>query len=273
MPDSSLHIATYLSGYKPIPSSVPGWDQHRQATWPATTATLVSAAGEMVLIDALMTTSEGKLLGDWLERSSGGQLTTVYVTHGHADHFFGATEVLQRFPDARLVARADVARAALEQASPGYLQVWSGFFPDQITDRPAVPEPMNTDQLTMGEHVLQTIGVGYSDVPASSVVHIPELGAVVCGDVAYNGMHMWLAGSTAASRVEWLQALDTIETLQSRTIIFPNIQSSNLRVNLPAVVSRFIANKIFQHNHFRFLARINGGAFNIFKPGKSRISF
>ena len=219
MSDSSLHIATYLSGYKPIPSSVPGWDQHRQATWPATTATLLSADGEMVLIDALMTTSEGKLLGTWIEDSSGDHLTTIYVTHGHADHFFGATTVLERFPDARLVARPEVADAAGEQASPGYLQVWSGFFPGQITARPAIPDPMTADRLILGQHVLQTIGVGYSDVPASSVVHIPELDTVVCGDVAYNGMHMWLAGSTAASRLGWLQALDTIETLQPRTII------------------------------------------------------
>ena len=49
MPDNALRIATYLAAYKPIPSSVPGWDPHRQATWPATTATLVSAGGQAIL--------------------------------------------------------------------------------------------------------------------------------------------------------------------------------------------------------------------------------
>ncbi len=215
----TLRVKTYLSGYKPIPNSLPDWDSARQATWPATTATLISAGGQAVLIDALMTTTEGSDLGSWIARSEVGELTTIYLTHGHADHFFGATTVLEQFPNARLVARPDVADAAREQTSPGYLQVWGSFFPGQITDHPAVPDPMVSGELVLGQHIIRTIDVGYSDVPASSVVHLPEIDTVISGDVAYNGMHMWLAGSTAATRTSWLKALDTIEALQSRTII------------------------------------------------------
>ena len=218
MPDNALRIATYLAGYKPIPSSVPGWDPHRQATWPATTATLVSAGGQAILIDALMTTLEGEELGDWIAKSPEA-LTAIYVTHGHADHFFGAATVLAQFPGAQLVSRPAVAQAAREQTSPGYLQVWNSFFPGQITDRPAVPDPMATDDLVVGGHLLRTIDVGFSDVPSSSVVHVPELATVVCGDVAYNDMHLWLAGSTSSTRTGWLRALDTVETLQAGTII------------------------------------------------------
>lgn len=215
----SLQLKTYLSGYKSIPSSLPDWDAARQATWPATTANLIQSGNEAVLVDALMTTAEGDDLARWIEQSGVGELTTIYLTHGHADHFYGATTVLERFPAARLVARPDIADAAREQTSPGYLQVWNSFFPGQITNHPVVPHPMSGDELTVGGHVLRTSDVGYSDVPASSVVHIPEIDAVISGDVAYNGMHMWLAGSTAATRTSWFKALDTIEALQSRTII------------------------------------------------------
>lgn len=215
----SLELRTYLSGYKPIPSSLPDCDQQRQATWAATTATLLTTGSQSVLIDSLMTTSEGAHLSNWIAESGTQELAAIYVTHGHADHFFGATIVLDRFPMARLVARPDVADAASEQTSPGYLQVWNSFFAGQIAEHPAVPHPMTGDQLMLGEHVMRTIDVGYSDVPASSVVHIPELETVISGDVAYNGMHMWLAGSTAATRASWLEALNTIESLRPRTII------------------------------------------------------
>jgi glyoxylase-like metal-dependent hydrolase (beta-lactamase superfamily II) len=216
---NSLQVSTYLSGYKPIPNSLPDWEPGRQATWPATTATLISVDGQAVLIDSLMTITEGAELGRWIARSDVGELTSIYVTHGHADHFFGATTVLEQFPDARLVARPEVADAAREQTSAGYLQVWTSFFPGQLTKHPAAPNPLSGNTLSVGQHDLVTIDVGPTDIAASSVVHIPELDIVISGDVAYNGMHMWLAGSTAATRHSWMKALDAIEALHPREVI------------------------------------------------------
>ena len=166
-----------------------------------------------------MTTSEGAQLGQWIARSGPLELTAIYVTHAHADHFFGATTVLERFPTARLIAQPDVAKAALEQTSPGYLQVWNSFFPGQITDHPAAPNPMSRNVLTLAQHEIQTIDVGSSDVPASTVVHITDLDTVLSGDVVYNGIHLWLAGSTTATRAAWMWALDTVEALSPRIII------------------------------------------------------
>lgn len=214
-----LQLTTYLSDDKPIPSSLPDWDPARQATWPATTATLLRSGTQGVLIDALMTVTEGAALARWIGSEDVSDLATIYVTHGHADHFYGATTVLEHFPDARLVALADVTNAAREQTSPGYLQVWGTFFPGQITQEPASPNPMEGEELTIGGHLVRAIDVGSSDVPRSTVVHIPELAAVVGGDVAYNNIHMWLAGSTAATRAAWLAALDRVETLNPSTII------------------------------------------------------
>lgn len=214
-----LQLTTYLSGYKPIPSALPDWDLARQATWPATTATLLRSGTQGVLIDALMTVAEGAALARWIDGAGVRDLASVYVTHGHADHFYGATTVLEHFPDARLVALPDVAGAAREQTRPGYLQVWGTFFPGQITQEPAAPSPIDLAELTIGGHVVRAVDVGSSDVPSSTVVHVPELATVVGGDVAYNDVHMWLAGSTAASRAGWLAALDRVETLEAATII------------------------------------------------------
>jgi glyoxylase-like metal-dependent hydrolase (beta-lactamase superfamily II) len=85
---SSLSIDVFNSGYKPIPGG-PGWDDRTPATWPASTSTLISGDRDALLVDALMTTSEGERLAAWV-RNSGKRPRAIFVTHGHADHFFGA---------------------------------------------------------------------------------------------------------------------------------------------------------------------------------------
>ncbi len=47
---------------------------------------------------------EARAQADWIA-STGKNLTTIYATHGHGDHFFGASILLERFPKARFVAR------------------------------------------------------------------------------------------------------------------------------------------------------------------------
>src|SRR6516165_6027189 len=106
-PAGSLSLDVYISGYKPVPSSVPAWPEQWQATWPATTCTLISGDTDAVLVDSLLTIKESDELAAWV-RARGKNLTAVYITHAHADHFFGLTSVLEAYPDAVPVALADI---------------------------------------------------------------------------------------------------------------------------------------------------------------------
>jgi glyoxylase-like metal-dependent hydrolase (beta-lactamase superfamily II) len=215
---STVSIEVFVSSYKPIPASVPGWDQSRQATWPATTSTLISAGQAAILVDALMTTTEGEQLAAWVKKS-GKSLSRIFLTHGHADHFFGAGPTLRRFPQARLVALPEVVEEARGQVSPQYRQIWSSFFPGQYDENPAVPEPLPSPDLQLDGHTVRALAVGHADGPLATVLHIPELDAVICGDVAYNNIHMWLRGSTAESRGAWLAAMDAVAALKPMTIV------------------------------------------------------
>jgi glyoxylase-like metal-dependent hydrolase (beta-lactamase superfamily II) len=117
-PSGELRAHVYLSPTEPIPSAVPGWDG--QATWPATTATLLVSDRDALLVDALMTTAESQALGEWCE-GLGRRPSTVYVTHGHADHFFGATPLRTRWPGLRLVAVPAAVPVAAQQVGPALL--------------------------------------------------------------------------------------------------------------------------------------------------------
>ncbi len=76
------------------------WPDGWQATWPATTASVISGDREGLLVDALVTKAESQELADWL-LASGRNPTQIYVTHGHGDHFFGLNTVLESIPNAK----------------------------------------------------------------------------------------------------------------------------------------------------------------------------
>src|SRR6266853_152202 len=75
----------------------------KQLTWSPTSSTLISGKRDAVLVDTFITVEQAGALADWVA-ASGKNLTTIYATHGHGDHFFGAATVLERFPRARFVA-------------------------------------------------------------------------------------------------------------------------------------------------------------------------
>jgi glyoxylase-like metal-dependent hydrolase (beta-lactamase superfamily II) len=217
-PASDLSLEVYISGYKPIPSALPNWPEHWQATWPATTATLISGDTDAVLVDALATTKESDELARWV-RARGKNLTAVYVTHAHGDHFFGLNALLDAYPDAKPVALADMVPLLKEQTTPEWMEIWRGFFPGQLAEDPIAPGPLANNELQIETHRLAVRKMGQSDVADSTMIHVPELDAVIAGDAVYNNIHPWMFRSDHARRMAWLQTLDQIEQLAPRTII------------------------------------------------------
>ena len=71
--------------------------------WSPCASALVTGETQAVLTDTGHIKSDVSALGDMIEQT-GKQLTTIYVTHGHLDHYLGTGQLMQRFPGARPVA-------------------------------------------------------------------------------------------------------------------------------------------------------------------------
>src|SRR6202035_4315639 len=182
----SLDFDVFVVDPKPIPSAVPGFEEAvGPATWPPSTSTLISDDDGALLINCLITEREGRELAAWVT-SHDRELGYVYITHPHADHFLGLSEILAAFPQAKPVALAESIPAMEEQISPGYMRVWGGFFPGQLTGEPVAPAPLAGTTLPVGRSRAAVIPVGATDTGHSSVVHVHTLGLVVSGDVVYN---------------------------------------------------------------------------------------
>jgi glyoxylase-like metal-dependent hydrolase (beta-lactamase superfamily II) len=71
--------------------------------WVANSSTLIYGQRDAVLVDTFLTADQSQTLLDWVV-ASGKNLTAIYITHGHGDHFFGLSPLLERFPRAKAVA-------------------------------------------------------------------------------------------------------------------------------------------------------------------------
>ena len=190
-----------------------------QLNWVGSSATLIYGASDAVLVDTLLTISQNRALADWIA-ASGKNLTAIYITHGHGDHFFGLGSLLDRFPGAKAMARPGVVKVMHRQASAESLRnFWSPRYPGQIPDRLLIANELRGNVIYLEGRELVAVELGHTDTDHTTCLHVPSIGLVAAGDAAYNDTHLYLAESNTQTRREWIAALDTIESLKPRAVI------------------------------------------------------
>ena len=179
-------------------------------------STLIYGSADAVLTDPAMTEDQARVLGDWVVDKD-RNLTDIFITHGHGDHWFAAGLLAERF-GARVVASAGtIAQMHANIALRPVLwdKVYEGIPPTSVT---AVTVPDN--RFTLEGHELVIVEVGDTDSEDTTVLHVPDLDLVVAGDVIYNGVHMYLAQTAIVGGFgPWRDAIDKVEALGARHIV------------------------------------------------------
>ncbi len=187
--------------------------------WSPISATLITGERDAVLVDAVMTSGQAAELADWAA-ATGKNLTTVYVTHGHGDHWLGLGTILERFPNAKAVAIPSVARNIASQIASDFIETfWKPRFPGQIPENLVGVEELAGGRFELEGKELVVVDLGHTDTDDTTALHVPSIGLVVAGDAAYNDVHLYFAESDATGRRSWLTALDTIEELSPCAVV------------------------------------------------------
>ncbi len=176
---------------------------------------LIYGESEALLVDAQFTRSEATQVVEMV-RASGRKLKTIFITHGHPDHYLGLEVISREFPQARILARPSVI-ADIQKTAPGKLEYWKPIYKDDLADSYVLPQAFTGSSLSVDGQKVELIDLpepGESE--NATALYVPSTGALVTGDLAYNEVHLWLVENHAQG---WLKNLDTVAPLKARQIL------------------------------------------------------
>ena len=181
------------------------------------TSVLVTGETEALVVDAAFTRADGhRIVAEVLD--SGKRLTTVVVTAGDPDFYFGAEVIADAFPEAAFLAPKDVIEH-IEHSYEGKLQAWAHLGPNLPT-RLVDLTPLTASSLAVDG---TTIDVRRgSDLLGDRSWHLfePASRSLFGGVLLFEGLHVWTADSaTSESRAEWIRVLDELEALDPAYVV------------------------------------------------------
>jgi glyoxylase-like metal-dependent hydrolase (beta-lactamase superfamily II) len=182
-------------------------------------STIIYGEHEALVIDTQFTLSNAhRLVADILE--TGCDLTYIYITHFHPDHFLGLCVVHDAFPKAKVVSLPDIA-AMINDAFDFKIRYWgTEVLGINGAKKSVFLNPLSEPVMLIDGQRVEVIGPLRGDSELQSVLWVPSIRTLVAADTVFANAHVWVADDkTPQMRQEWFDVLDQLEALDPVVVI------------------------------------------------------
>jgi hypothetical protein len=185
---------------------------------------IVSGKTEAVLIDAQFTLADAEKVAEEI-KASGKKLTTIFVSHGDPDFYFGLEVFKKHFPEVTIYA-SPATIEHIKATAQKKLEVWGERLGKNITSNVILPQILKGNSIELEEQKVEIVGL--EEFSTKTFVWIPSIKAVVGGiNIFGTTFNLWMADAQSSqARKEWISVLDKISALHPE-IVVPAHANSN----------------------------------------------
>ncbi len=178
---------------------------------------IVSGKTDAVLIDAQFTLADAEIVAQEIKHS-GKKLTTIYVSHGDPDFYFGLEVFKKHFPEVTAYASPATVEH-IKATAQKKLDVWGERLGKAIPSNVVLPQVLKGNTIELEGQQLEIVGL--EEFPTKTVVWIPSIKAVVGGiNIFGTTFNLWMADAqTTEARTQWIEVLTKIEALNPAIVI------------------------------------------------------
>ena len=178
---------------------------------------IVEGDHEVMLVDAQLTkTSAEKVLQEIKETKK--PLSTIYITHEHADHFLGLEVFKGAYPGVTIIATS----AVVDRINKVYrekLDKWQKILGSGASSQVVEISKFDGSYIDFEGSRIQVIKDIQGDTGQNTMLWIPGRRILIAGDVLFDDIHVYTAETDSNARAKWLDTLRKVRELRPLVVV------------------------------------------------------
>src|SRR5712664_1086484 len=182
-----------------------------------TNSVIIEGVHEVMLVDAQLTrTNAARVLQEIKETKK--QLSIVYITHEHADHFLGLEIFRDAYPRVRVIANSAVVDR-INKVYQEKIDKWKEILGSGATSHVVPISKFDANSIKFESSKIEVFKNIQGDTDENTMLWIPGQRILITGDVLFNNMHVYTAETDRKARGKWLNSLNKIRELKPSVVI------------------------------------------------------